>query len=40
MVEDEDEVREVAAATLERLGYHIVVARDGRDALALLDGPQ
>ena len=36
VVEDEEEVREVAAATLERLGYRIVVARDGREALALL----
>ena len=37
VVEDEEEVREVAAATLERLGYQTVVACDGRDALAILD---
>jgi signal transduction histidine kinase/CheY-like chemotaxis protein len=37
VVEDEEEVREVAAATLERLGYNTVVARDGREALAILD---
>ena len=36
VVEDEDDVREVAAATLERLGYHTIAARDGRDALAIL----
>jgi signal transduction histidine kinase/CheY-like chemotaxis protein len=37
VVEDEDDVREVAAATLERLGYHTIAARDGRDALAILN---
>lgn len=37
VVEDEDDVREVAAATLQRLGYRTVVGRDGRDALAILD---
>jgi CheY-like chemotaxis protein len=37
VVEDEEEVRDVASATLERLGYRTVVARDGRDALAILD---
>lgn len=37
VVEDEDDVREVAAATLNRLGYRAVVARDGREALAILD---
>jgi CheY-like chemotaxis protein len=37
VVEDEEEVREVAAATLERLGYQTVVACDGREALAILD---
>jgi len=36
VVEDEDDVREVAAATLERLGYRTVAARDGREALAIL----
>ena len=36
VVEDEDDVREVAAATLERLGYRTTVARDGREALAIL----
>jgi CheY-like chemotaxis protein len=36
VVEDEDDVREVAAATLERLGYKTTVARDGREALAIL----
>ena len=38
VVEDEDAVREVAAATLERLGYRTVVARDGREALTILNG--
>jgi signal transduction histidine kinase len=38
VVEDEDDVREVASATLERLGYRTVVARDAREALAILDG--
>jgi signal transduction histidine kinase/CheY-like chemotaxis protein len=37
VVEDEEEVRDVASATLERLGYRTVVARDGREALAILD---
>ena len=37
VVEDEEEVRDVASATLERLGYRIVAARDGREALAILD---
>ena len=37
VVEDEDDVREVAAATLERLGYRTVVAHDGREALAILN---
>jgi signal transduction histidine kinase/ActR/RegA family two-component response regulator len=37
VVEDEEDVREVAAATLERLGYRTVVARDGREALTILD---
>jgi CheY-like chemotaxis protein len=36
VVEDEDDVREVTAATLERLGYRTTVARDGREALAIL----
>src|SRR5262249_46088894 len=36
VVEDEDDVREVASATLERLGYRTIAARDGRDALAIL----
>jgi signal transduction histidine kinase len=36
VVEDEDEVREVASAMLERLGYRTIAARDGRDALAIL----
>jgi signal transduction histidine kinase len=38
VVEDEDEVREVAAATLRRLGYDTVAARDGPEALAVLSG--
>jgi signal transduction histidine kinase len=37
VVEDEEEVREVAAATLDRLGYDTVAARDGQEALAILD---
>ena len=38
IVEDEEDVREVAAATLRQLGYRTTVARDGRDALELLRG--
>ncbi len=37
VVEDEDDVREVAASTLQRLGYHTVMARDGREALTILN---
>ena len=36
VVEDEDEVRAVTAATLDGLGYKTIVASDGREALALL----
>ncbi len=36
VVEDEDDVRNVASATLERLGYRTIAARDGREALAIL----
>jgi signal transduction histidine kinase len=36
VVEDEDDVREVASATLERLGYRTTAARDGHEALAIL----
>lgn len=38
VVEDEDDVREVAAATLRQLGYRTTVARDGHEALDLLRG--
>jgi signal transduction histidine kinase len=37
VVEDEDDVREVASATLERLGYRTIAVRDGREALAILE---
>jgi CheY-like chemotaxis protein len=36
LVEDEDGVRALATATLERLGYEVVGACDGEDALAVL----
>ena len=35
LAEDEPSVRETTRALLERLGYQVVVARDGADALAL-----
>jgi signal transduction histidine kinase len=38
VVEDEDDVREVARATLARLGYRTLAAHDGRQALAILAG--
>ena len=37
VVEDNDEVREVAVGMLLGLGYRVVAATDGNDALALLD---
>src|SRR5581483_5599365 len=36
VVEDDDDVRAMTATTLEELGYSIVVARDGVEALKLL----
>ena len=36
VVEDEDDVRDVAAGTLQQLGYRTTVARDGPEALDLL----
>ena len=38
MVEDNDGVRDYARAALEELGYSVLSARDGTDALKLLDG--
>ena len=37
IVEDEEDVRLIAAATLDRLGYRTAVAPDGPEALAMLD---
>ena len=34
VVDDEENIRQVAAATLERFGYRVTVANDGTDALA------
>jgi signal transduction histidine kinase len=34
MVEDDELVRQISVLTLERQGYHVLVARDGADALA------
>jgi CheY-like chemotaxis protein len=36
VVEDDDDVRAMTAATLEELGYRTVIARDGPEALAAL----
>ena len=36
VVEDDDDVRAMTAATLEELGYSTVIARDGLEALAAL----
>jgi CheY-like chemotaxis protein len=36
LVEDEDQVRSLARLVLERKGYHVLVARDGSEALRLL----
>ncbi|MEO5817357.1 MAG: response regulator [Gemmatimonadaceae bacterium] len=37
LAEDDDAVRAIARATLERAGYHVLAASDGLRALALLD---
>jgi PAS domain S-box-containing protein len=37
VVEDQDEVREVAVGMLEELGYHVLTARDGDHGLDLLE---
>jgi two-component system cell cycle sensor histidine kinase/response regulator CckA len=37
MVEDEEGVREVVGHMLERLGFHVITAVDGQDALRTLD---
>ncbi|HNQ15474.1 MAG TPA: response regulator, partial [Pyrinomonadaceae bacterium] len=34
VVDDEDHVREVTRATLEKFGYRVIVASDGAEALA------
>jgi CheY-like chemotaxis protein len=36
VVEDDDNVRNIVVETLSELGYHLVVARDGPEALAAL----
>lgn len=33
VVDDEDQIRRLICATLERAGYHITEARDGKEAL-------
>jgi two-component system, cell cycle sensor histidine kinase and response regulator CckA len=38
LVEDEDQVRALARRILERYGYKILEARDGRDALRIAEG--
>lgn len=38
MVEDNQQVREVAHAILEGAGHHVLAARDAREAEALCDG--
>jgi PAS domain S-box-containing protein len=38
LVEDDDEVREVSAMLLQRLGYRVTAVADGRQALSLLHG--
>ena len=40
VVEDDDDVRAMTAATLEELGYRTVIARDGGEALAALGKDQ
>lgn len=37
LVDDDDDVRETSADMLEELGYHVVQASNGFDALDLLD---
>ena len=40
VVDDQDDVRDMAAALFTTLGYHVLTARDGVEALALLEGPE
>ena len=35
VVDDEDQIRRLICETLERAGYHVTEARDGKEALAL-----
>jgi CheY-like chemotaxis protein len=37
LVEDDDDLREVEAGLLERAGYRVVTAREGREALDRVD---
>ena len=39
MVDDEDSVREVISYTCRQLGFDVLQARDGREALRKLSGP-
>ena len=39
IVDDQDDVREIAATLFATLGYHVLTARDGIEALELLKGP-
>ena len=40
VVEDDEEVREVAVGTLRELGYRVLIAADGPQALDILRGPE
>jgi hypothetical protein len=40
VVEDDDDVPAMTAATLEELGYRTVIARDGLEALAMPSTPR
>jgi CheY-like chemotaxis protein len=40
LVEDDEQVLEMAVESLEELQYRVVVARDAREALAHLHGPE
>ena len=39
VVEDDEDVRDVSVATLRELGYEVSIARDGKEALAVLRRP-
>jgi CheY-like chemotaxis protein len=39
-VEDDDAVLTMAVESLADLGYRVLVAHDGREALAIVNGPE